>query len=117
MTNVLIVMCTCPDEATASDIARALVEEQRAACVNILGPVRSIFRWEGRISDESEVLLIAKTTDAAYAGLEARVITLHPYDVPEVIALPVSAGAAAYLGWVGESVTGPESSGRDRGQT
>ncbi len=108
MSKTLLVLCTCPDEETARRIAAALVGEGRAACVNIVGPVRSVFSWKGEVCDESELLLMAKTTEAAYAALEARIAELHPYDVPEVIAAPVTAGARAYLDWVANSVTKKE---------
>lgn len=107
MSKTLLVLCTCPDEETARSIATALVADKRAACVNIVGPLRSVFSWEGEVCDESELLLIAKTTEAAWPGLEARVVELHPYDVPEVIATPVTAGSAAYLDWVAASVSPP----------
>jgi periplasmic divalent cation tolerance protein len=105
MSNTLIAFCTCPDEETARGIAGAVVAEGLAACVNIIGPVRSVFSWEGEVSDESELLLLAKTTEAAYPGLEARITALHPYDVPEVIAAPVTAGSRAYLDWVADAVS------------
>ena len=95
MTDVLIVLCTCPDDA-AEGIAKALVGERLAACVNVAGPLRSIFCWEGRINDESEALLIAKTTSKGYPRLERRLLALHPYDVPEVLALPVSLPTAVW---------------------
>lgn len=105
MSNTLIAFCTCPDEETARGIAGTVVAEGLAACVNIIGPVRSVFSWEGEVSDESELLLLAKTTEAAYPGLEARITALHPYDVPEVIAAPVTAGSRAYLDWVADAVS------------
>ena len=108
MSSTLIAFCTCPDEETARGIAGAVVAEGLAACVNIIGPVRSVFSWEGEVADESELLLLAKTTEAAYPGLEARITALHPYDVPEVIAAPVTAGSRAYLDWVIDSVTEKE---------
>jgi len=115
MSKTLIVLCTCPDEETARNIAAALVAEKRAACVNIIGPLRSVFSWEGEVCDESELLLLAKTTEAAWPELEARVVELHPYDVPEVIATPVTAGSAAYLDWVAASVSPPLGHALDQG--
>jgi periplasmic divalent cation tolerance protein len=106
MTPILVVLCTCPDEATAKRIAGALVARRRAACVNLVGPVRSVFVWEGEVCDESEMLLIAKTTEEGYPALEEIVHELHPYDVPEVIAVPVAAGSRPYLDWVAGSVGG-----------
>ncbi len=97
--NHLMVLCTCPDAITAERIARTLVEEKLAACANRV-PVASVFRWEGQISTESEELLLIKTTAARYQALELRLQALHPYKVPEIIALPLVAGSAAYLGWL-----------------
>ena len=96
----IVVLTTCPDEATAASIARDLVESGLAACVNRVGPVHSTFRWQGAIQDEPEVLLVIKTVIARYSELEMRLKTLHPYAVPEIIALPIVAGAANYLGWL-----------------
>ncbi len=110
MSKTLLVLCTCPDEETARSIAAALVAERRAACVNIVGPLRSVFSWQGEVCDQSELLLLAKTTEAAWQALEARIVELHPYDVPEIIAAPVTAGSAAYLDWVAASVSPPAAS-------
>jgi periplasmic divalent cation tolerance protein len=96
----IVVLTTCPDEATAARIARDLVESGLAACVNRVGPVHSTFRWQGAIQDEPEVLLVIKTVIPRYSELEMRLKTLHPYEVPEIIALPIVAGAANYLGWL-----------------
>jgi len=100
--EVLVVFCTFPGEKEARQIGAALVEKQVAACVNVLPGVTSIYRWEGKVLEDAEVLAMIKTTRAAYGELEAAILELHPYDVPEVIALPVEAGSAAYLKWVGE---------------
>ena len=96
----LVVLCTCPDDATATRISRDLVESRLAACVNRVPGVRSVYRWEGNLEDQSEVLLLIKTRLACYAELEVRLGTLHPYEVPEIIALPVVAGSESYLGWL-----------------
>jgi periplasmic divalent cation tolerance protein len=96
----IVVLTTCPDQATAASIARDLVESGLAACVNRVGPVHSTFRWQGAIQDEPEVLLVIKTVIPRYSELEMRLKTLHPYEVPEIIALPIVAGAANYLGWL-----------------
>jgi len=98
--EVLMLLCTCPDEATGERIARALVEERLAACVNCLPRVRSTYRWEGAVRQEEEVLLTVKTTRIQYPHLEMRLKALHPYEVPEIIAVPVVAGLAEYLSWV-----------------
>jgi periplasmic divalent cation tolerance protein len=98
--EVLVVLCTCPDEPTAERIARALVSERLAACVNRLPGIRSVYRWRGDVQDEPEVLMLIKTTRDRYQALEMRLKTLHPYDLPEIIALPVTIGLDAYLDWV-----------------
>jgi periplasmic divalent cation tolerance protein len=100
MTQVLVVLCACPDAPTARRLACGLVEQGLAACVNILPEIRSIYRWQGETRDEAETLLIAKTTARAWGGLENWLREHHPYEVPEVLALPVQAGASDYLDWV-----------------
>lgn len=96
----LLVLCSCPDEAVALDIARILVKEGLAACVNRLAPVTSIYRWEGQLREESEQLLLIKTTPARYEALEMRLKALHPYEIPEIIAVPVVTGSSQYLAWL-----------------
>jgi periplasmic divalent cation tolerance protein len=100
MTDVRVVLVTCPSADTAASLARALVEEGLAACGNLVPGVRSIYRWEGKVVDEPEVLLVLKTTAARFEALRARVVALHPYEVPEVVSLAVEAGHAPYLAWV-----------------
>lgn len=100
----LLALVTCPDADVAAKIAKTLVEERLAACGNLVPGLRSIYTWEGKLCDEAEVLLLVKTTDEAYAQMQARVVELHPYDVPEVIAVKIEAGLPAYLGWVVRSV-------------
>jgi periplasmic divalent cation tolerance protein len=100
----IVILTTCPDEKVASGIARELVESGLAACVSRLGPVQSTFRWQGAIQDEPEVLLVIKTITARYPELEMRLKSLHPYEVPEIIALPVAAGSAEYLSWLQQAV-------------
>jgi periplasmic divalent cation tolerance protein len=97
-------MCTCPDEETAKRIAGALVTEHLAACVNRMAGVRSTYRWQGQVQDEPEVLLLIKTVRRRFEALELRLKALHPYDLPEIIALPATAGSAEYLAWVGTEV-------------
>lgn len=101
----IIVFCTCPDEAVAKRIARALVEERLAACVNRLTGLHSTYSWEGAVQDEPEVLLVVKTTGARYEALELRIRALHPYELPEIIALPVIGGSPSYLDWVARQTT------------
>ena len=102
--DVVVVLVTAPDVAVAERLGRAVVEERLAACVNVVGPIRSIYRWEGAVVDEPEHLLIAKTVRPLVARLEAAIRSLHPYDVPEVVVLPVIGGSAAYLAWVTAAV-------------
>ena len=99
----IVVLITVPDEKAARKLAKPLVEEGLAACVNIVPGVRSIYRWEGKTCDEPELLLVVKTRRACFEALERRVRELHPYSVPEVIALPVVEGSAPYLDWVAAS--------------
>ncbi len=98
--TVLLCYCTCPDAASAQRIAETLVGERLAACVNQLPGIRSIYRWQGAIHTDNEELLLIKTTDARLAALERRLLELHPYAVPELIAVPVAQGHEAYLDWV-----------------
>lgn len=102
--NELMVYCTCPDRERAERIAAALVDERLAACVNILPGVTSVYRWEDGRQTDAELLLIVKTRGEAYPALEARIRELHPYEVAEVIALPIARGSAAYLEWIAASV-------------
>ena len=99
--SVLLVLCTCPPEA-AERLASALVEEQLAACVNVLPGIQSVYRWQGALERSAETLLLAKTTAERYPALETRLRELHPYDLPEIIALPVERGLPGYLAWVSE---------------
>ena len=102
--GALVVLVTIP-AGEADSLARSLVEEGRAACVNRIPGVRSTYSWEGRVEVGEEVLLVCKTTVAGYASLESRVRELHPYAVPEVLALAVAAGFGPYLDWLRRSVT------------
>ena len=97
---VCVVLVTAPDDETPGKIARALVEEKLVACVNIVPGVRSVYRWEGAVQEDAEVLLVLKTRADRCAAVAARVADLHSYDLPEVLVLPVSAGSDAYLDWV-----------------
>jgi periplasmic divalent cation tolerance protein len=100
MTDVRVVLVTCPTADVAAGLARTLVEEGLAACGNVVPGVRSIYRWQGRVVDEPEVLLVLKTTTGRFEALRTRVVALHPYEVPEVLGLAVDAGHAPYLTWV-----------------
>lgn len=96
----LIVLTTLPEPAPAEALARQLVEQKLAACVNILGPVTSIYRWEGKIEQDSEYQLVIKTTAHRYPELEAHIKKNHPYRLPEIVSLPLAGGAADYLNWM-----------------
>ena len=100
MEQVLIVMTQMPDADSARSMARLLVESRLAACVNIMPGVQSIYRWQGQIEQASEVALMIKTTQRHYDQLQQAIVSAHPYDVPEVIALAVTAGHSPYLHWV-----------------
>ncbi len=102
-TNAIIVFITAPNESDATVIARALVEARLAACVNIVNNVRSIFTWEGNIEDDSEVLMTVKTRRVLFNSLTDKVKELHPYDVPEIIALPIVDGSEDYIRWIEDS--------------
>jgi periplasmic divalent cation tolerance protein len=103
---VRVVLSTAPDAETAARLARAVLEERLAACVNVVPGVRSLYRWQGALHDDAEVLLVMKTTARRCEALAARVRALHPYEVPEVVALAVTSGSAAYLDWVREETAG-----------
>ena len=98
--GVRVVLITAPDADTGSRLARTLVSEGLAACVNLVPGIRSIFRWEGEVQEEQEVLLLVKTRSDRCEALAARVRDLHPYDLPEVLALPAVGGSETYLDWV-----------------
>lgn len=101
---VLLVFCTFPEAETAATVTRALVEEKLVACGNIIPGVRSIYAWEGKVEDSSEVLVVFKTTGPAYAKLEKRLLKLHPYSTPEIVALEAGAVSKTYAAWVEGSV-------------
>ncbi len=92
--------CSCPDAASADRIAQALVAERLAACVNILPGMRSVYRWEGAVEQADELLLLIKTSAARVDAMTLRITQLHPYELPELIAVEVAAGLPAYLAWI-----------------
>jgi periplasmic divalent cation tolerance protein len=104
----LLVLSTCPDRAKAEALARALVADTLAACVNIVPGLRSIYSWQGTVHEDDEVLLLVKTTADRFEALRERILELHPYETPEVVALELANGHDAYLRWI-ESVTRPGS--------
>jgi periplasmic divalent cation tolerance protein len=107
MPTTLLVLTNCPDEESANAIALALVEERLAACVNILPRVQSVYRWQGAVESATEIPLLIKSTATNYPALEAAIRDRHPYQVPEIIALPVERGLPAYLDWIASETTQP----------
>lgn len=103
-TTALVVLVTTPTAESAAAMARTLVEEGLCACGNVVPTVRSIYRWEGEIHDDAEALLVLKTERRLLAELKERLLALHPYQVPELLALTVEDGLAPYLAWIGESL-------------
>jgi periplasmic divalent cation tolerance protein len=103
MSDPVVVLVTCGSEEEALKIANALVEDCLAACVNLVAPIRSVYRWEGKIWDEKECLLIIKTQKHRFEELEKKVKSLHSYSVPEIISLPITEGSLAYLDWIREN--------------
>jgi periplasmic divalent cation tolerance protein len=99
---VIVVFSTFPSEDKAAEVARTLVSEGLAACVNLAPAVRSIYRWQGQINDERETHAMIKTTRERWDALRDRLVALHPYELPEILALPVEAGLPPYLDWVAQ---------------
>lgn len=100
MPEALVVITNCPDAACADALATLLVERRLAACVNVLAPCRSVYRWQDKIESATEVPLMIKTTPVRYAELEAAIRANHPYELPEIVAVPVMRGLPGYLDWV-----------------
>lgn len=99
-TDTVVVFCTCPDQLSAEQIAKSLVAQGLAACVNLIPHVISVFQWQGKQESEQEVLMLIKTRDERYPDVEKAVKSLHPYELPELITVPVSRGLPEYLNWV-----------------
>jgi len=104
MSERLVVLCTVGGAEEAGRIARELVERRLAACVNILGGVTSVYRWQGKTAQEPEHLMIVKTTADRFGALREAIAAIHPYEVPEILALPIAAGHEPYLAWLDRSV-------------
>jgi periplasmic divalent cation tolerance protein len=98
--QTLLAITTLPDADSAEALARSLVEERLAACVNILAPCRSVYRWQGAVESAAEVPLLIKTTAERYAALEAAIRAAHPYELPEIVAVSIERGLPGYLAWV-----------------
>lgn len=105
MSDTLLVFCTSPNQVTAQGLADYLVEAKLAACVTILSHATSVYRWQGKTEHADEYLLLIKTTATRYAALEQAITSCHPYAVPEIIAVPIQHGLAAYLDWVEQCTT------------
>lgn len=104
----LVIINTCPDKETATRVANALIHKRLAACVNILPGLTSVYHWRGQIETGEEFLLLIKTTQAAYGDVQAAIREIHPYELPEIVAVPIVAGLDAYLSWIGGNVEIPE---------
>ena len=104
-TSHQLVLCTCPDQTTAQNIAEQLVDKQLAACVNILPGIISIYQWQGKRETTQEYLLLIKTTNEAYEVLEQTLANLHPYELPEIIAVSIERGSSAYLDWISQQTS------------
>jgi periplasmic divalent cation tolerance protein len=104
--SALLVLTNLPDRAAAERLAGALIEKRVAACVNILAPCRSVYRWKGAVQHDEEHPMLIKTTAERYAALEQAIRAGHPYELPEIIAVPVERGLAAYLDWVSSETAG-----------
>jgi len=100
----LVVFCTCPDEETALSLAKKLVETKLAACVNLMPSLQSVYQWKNQIETAKEVLMILKTNAQAYKKLETFLQKAHPYECPEIIAVPITQGLPGYLKWIDESL-------------
>lgn len=98
--DVLLVLTNLPDADSAGRVARLLIEQRLAACVNVLAPCTSVYRWQGALETASELPLLIKTTRAAYPALQATLREAHPYELPEIVAIPVQEGLPDYLAWV-----------------
>lgn len=109
MTTTLMVFTTLPDDASARALAADLVTRRAAACVNILAPCRSVYRWQDAVEDDLEVPMLIKTTAERYPELERAILAHHPYELPEIIAVPVMMGLPGYLDWVASETLSPDS--------
>lgn len=109
MTDAVVVLCTFANQQDAQHIGSAVIEARLAACVNILPAVQSIYRWKGEIEHAEETLAVIKTTRQSFSALRDRIKELHPYETPEIIAVPVVEGLTDYLAWIGEQVSSVES--------
>lgn len=105
MSDAIVVLCTCPDNTSARELAQTLLSEKLAACVNLIPQVTSLYYWQGKMEESQEVQLVIKTRRTMFGVLQERLLALHPYEVPEILALPILCGNPAYLQWVQEQTT------------
>lgn len=105
--EAILVITNLPDRESARNLAEKLVDERLAACVNLLAPCESVYRWQGRIENAQEVPLLIKTLKAHYGKVEKTIRQCHPYELPEIIAVPITAGLPAYLDWLGAETINP----------
>ncbi|EOD54738.1 divalent-cation tolerance protein CutA [Aeromonas molluscorum 848] len=101
----MLLLCTCPSQASADLISEQLLERRLAACINQLAPVRSVYRWQGKIERASEIQLIIKSRISLFADIEQRILALHPYETPELLMLPITGGHTPYLAWLMEETS------------
>ena len=104
LNNLIIVLCTCPDQATAQSLAKGLLEQKLAACINIIPGIQSLYYWQDLLTESTEHLLVAKTLNQAYSKLEDYLKNHHPYECPEILSLPIIQGWTGYLDWVTSNV-------------
>ncbi|NCB56927.1 MAG: divalent-cation tolerance protein CutA [Gammaproteobacteria bacterium] len=105
MSDAIVVLCTCPDDTCARALAQTLLNEKLAACVNLIPQVTSLYCWQGKMEESQEVQLVIKSRRTLFGVLQQRIQTLHPYEVPEILAMPVLNGSPAYLQWLQEQTT------------
>ncbi len=103
--HALQVFCTVDSELRARELATALVTDGLAACVQVMGPIHSVYRWRGRVEGAAEWLLLMKTTEARFPELRDAIVERHPYEVPEIVAVPITSGLPAYLAWIADPTT------------
>jgi len=103
--SALLVLTNLPDRETAEKLAEQLVAQRVAACINILSPCRSVYRWQGAVQHDEEHPMLIKTTGERYAALENAIRAAHPYELPEIVAVPIERGLPAYLDWVGKETS------------
>lgn len=100
-----VVLCTCPNEDVANEIAEHLVTQKLAACVNIIPGIRSIYLWQGKVERDEEVKLVIKCDSIRFSAVEKAILGIHPYDVPEIIALDIAQGHQGYLDWINNTLS------------